>query len=127
MLNNEINKILIAEDDDLNYIIVSRIVSNYPKLNLKPERAENGFEVLEKMESESYRLVIMDIQMPEMDGFEATKIIRTKNNSIPIIGFTAFTQNSELESILQSGCNDYLTKPLNVDNLYKIFDKYLIR
>jgi len=70
-------------------------------------------------------LVLMDIKMPRMDGMEATRIIKSIHNDLPIIAVTAFAMSKEREYILQSGCSDYLPKPIKRDDLIAIIQKHI--
>ena len=84
--------------------------------------AENGLEVREKLPEARFDLVLMDIRMPKMDGELAAKTIRNTppegvDPNIPIIALSAFSRQEQIESALQSGCNAYLTKPLNIESL----------
>lgn len=83
------------------------------------------------LEKKSYDLVLMDIQMPEMDGFEATKVIRDKtsnvlNHNIPIIAMTAHAMSGYKDICIKAGMNDYVTKPIQPDKLTKVINQYLL-
>lgn len=120
--------ILLAEDNDFNYEIVDEVLSYY---GVTVERAENGRECVEmfKMSSKSYySAVLMDVHMPVMDGYEATKTIRAMkrvDSRIPIIAMTADVFSENIEHCLASGMNECITKPLNVNECIRILKNYL--
>ena len=88
----------------------------------------NGREVLEELAHESYDLVLMDIQMPNMDGFETTHNIRThedeKTAKIPIIAMTAHAMREDREKCLAAGMDGYLAKPINAKEVYEVSDRF---
>jgi len=107
--------ILLAEDNLLNVKLISILFSLY---GLKLETAMNGAEAVEKIKTNSFDIVLMDIEMPVLNGYQATSVIRQQlNNNIPIIAMTAGTMPGEKEKCLQAGMNDYITKPINEDHL----------
>lgn len=107
-------KILVAEDVESNYILVK----NYLRDNIyELTWVTNGNEVVEHCKNNNYDLVLMDIKMPEMDGLEATKIIRETNKSLPIIALTAYALDSDKDLALEAGCNAFITKPFEKDEL----------
>jgi CheY-like chemotaxis protein len=109
--------ILLVEDNVINVKFVQSLFLQY---NLKVDTAENGKKGIEKLESNNYDLVLMDIEMPEMNGYEATRYIREKMNSaIPIIAMTAHAMAGEREKCMQLGMNDYISKPINSELLFK--------
>ena len=112
-------KILLAEDDKLN----SRsIIFNLKKKGYQIIHAKNGYEVLSFLKTEPFDIILMDIQMPEMDGIETTRIIRNSgtehfNPNIPIIALTAYAMKGDQEKFLNAGMDNYLTKPIEIDYL----------
>ena len=94
--------------------------------NLKLTFVKNGKELLSKLNNEKFDLILTDIQMPELDGLEATKILRAKGVEIPILAMTAHTLQEEKKKILRSGITDYISKPLDENGLRKFLLKYLI-
>lgn len=118
-LRKEIN-ILIAEDDDSGYYIMKSLLDDYTT-----SRAVDGREVLEKIREKDYDLVLMDIQMPEMDGLEATRKIREKDSTLPIIALTAKAMKGDRERCLEAGCSDYLSKPIEPEELIAKVSQYL--
>ncbi len=119
--------ILIAEDNDLNWEIAREILAMY---GVSTERAENGkacVEMLERAAEGEYDLVLMDIQMPIMNGYEATAAIRSSRiehvRSIPIIAMTADAFADDIQKCLAAGMNAHIAKPINVNNLLTIIKK----
>jgi two-component system, sensor histidine kinase len=115
--------ILLVEDNEINRFLALTIFKNW---NANIVAVNNGLEAVEELKSNTYHLVLMDLQMPYMDGFEATRIIRQELKlQLPIIALTANTLHSERESCLVHGMNDYVTKPFQPDQLYKKIRTYL--
>lgn len=85
----------------------------------------NGLKAIELTKELKPDLVIMDIKMPEMDGLEATRIIRQEDKNIPIIALTAFAFESDKAEAFAAGCNDFLTKPVSIEQLKKALGKYI--
>lgn len=106
--------ILVGEDNPVNQKIIQKTLE---KIGFKVQIAENGREVLEMLSATKFDLVFMDCQMPEMDGFQATSLIRIENNQIPIIALTANAMKDDEEKCLSSGMNDYISKPFNQEQL----------
>ncbi len=103
--------ILVAEDDDSNFFVLSMMLVK--ALNAKVIRAVNGEEAVEHFNANpDTALIMMDLKMPRMDGFEATKIIRKKDKEIPIIAITAYAMSGDERRALDAGCSDYLAKPV---------------
>lgn len=114
-------KILVAEDVDSNYLLLKTLIGKEYSL----QHAQNGLEAVELFNSTSPDIILMDIKMPEMDGLEATKIIRLQSKNIPIIALTAFAFESDKAEALQAGCNDFLTKPYSKSALLNVLQKYI--
>jgi signal transduction histidine kinase len=113
--------ILIAEDNFINQEIILGLLENS---NILIDIAEDGEEAIELHKKNSYNLILMDIQMPVMDGYEAAKIIRESDQKIPIIAITASAMKEDIEKSLEAGMNDHLNKPIDVNKLYEILLKY---
>ena len=88
--------------------------------------ASNGLEAMPLIEKHQPDVIITDLKMPEMDGLEATRIIRKVSQEIPIIALTAFAFDDDRVKALEAGCNDYLTKPLSAPLLKETIAKYLV-
>jgi CheY-like chemotaxis protein len=110
-------KILVVEDDYLNLKLITHLFSDY---GITPDVAENGKIAIEALQKKEYNLILMDMEMPVMDGYEATGYIRkTLKSRVPIIAMTAHAMPGERERCLRHGMNDYLTKPVNVNLLFE--------
>ena len=120
--------ILLVEDNDINRLYAKSILKNW---NCHVDIAENGLVAVEKVKNNSYDLVLMDVQMPVMDGYEATRTIRLMNSpkkNTPIVALTANATKSDVDKCLESGMNDYLSKPFTPDDLHnKIIDELKIQ
>ncbi|MFC2104757.1 response regulator, partial [Bacteroidota bacterium] len=114
--------ILIAEDEESNYLYFKMILSK-TKANIL--HAGTGIKVVEIYHKNKVDLILMDIKMPEMDGFEATKIIKKENKSIPIIALTAFAMENDEKMSLEAGCDAYVSKPINESKLLMLLNKFL--
>ncbi len=118
-------KIAVAEDEEKNQVLIKKILE---KNGFFVKIAENGAKLLEELNKDNYNLILMDIQMPELNGFEATKIIRNHWNidikTIPILGLSAFVKEDDIKTALELGMNDYITKPFKIDNLIEKIMKY---
>lgn len=109
-------KVLVAEDELLNQLLIKTLLE---KFGFEIDLAGNGKIVLEKFAKNKYDLILMDLQMPEMNGFETTKHIRTnKNSTIPIIALTANVTSADYEKCKAAGMDDYISKPINDKLLY---------
>jgi CheY-like chemotaxis protein len=114
-------KILLAEDNEINQEIVSGLLENS---SIELDIAKNGKEAVEKFKKNRYTLILMDIQMPIMDGYEATKIIREIDKNIPIIAITANAMKEDIKKSAKYGMNSHINKPIEVKELYEIILRY---
>jgi CheY-like chemotaxis protein len=109
-------RILLAEDDAINRIVVLDMLE---QLGYQADSASNGIETLQVLEREAYDVVLMDIQMPGLDGLEVTRRIRESNGNRPyIIALTAHALSGDRERCLAAGMNDYLSKPMTLTDLH---------
>ncbi len=120
-------RILVAEDNIVNQEVALGILR---KLGLQAGAVENGVEAIEALRGEGYDLVLMDVQMPEMDGLEACRIIRdpdsaVHNHQIPVIAMTAAAMHADRERCLAAGMNDFVTKPVSPHALVVALNKWL--
>ncbi len=118
-----VGKKILAVDDARDNLILLEMFLRGTKTQLT--FANNGLEAVELFNSNKFDLVLMDIQMPKMDGLEATEIIRQTGATIPIIAFTAFANKNEYDKCKKAGCNDVIIKPINKNNLIKSLQHYL--
>lgn len=115
--------ILIAEDVESNFLYLKAVLS---KLNAGIFWAKNGIEAVEICNNEHrIDLVLMDLQMPEMNGYEATQILKQKFPNLPIVAQTAFAMSDDREKALDAGCDDYLAKPIKSKDLLSVVEKYV--
>jgi CheY-like chemotaxis protein len=112
--------ILVVEDNELNQRVIKGVLEGN-----KIDIASNGKEAIDKIESNFYDVVFMDIAMPILDGYEATKLIRKKYKDLPIIGLSANTTKENRDKALKYGMNDYILKPINPTILFDILAKYV--
>jgi PAS domain S-box-containing protein len=115
-------KILIAEDEKSNYEYIAEIIEHTKATFYQ---ARNGKEAVSIFEANNPDLILMDIKMPEMDGILATKEIRKKNKKVPIIALTAYVLDIDKTETLKAGFDDHITKPVYVDTILSVLDKYL--
>ena len=123
---NSKKRILIVEDNKINQKVALGMLK---KLGYTADVVENGKEAVEAVDNESYELIFMDCQMPILDGYEATKIIRKfdgEKSSISIVAMTANVMMGDREKCLDAGMNDYIPKPLRPDALAEVLDRYLV-
>lgn len=115
-------RILVAEDNAVNLKLATKVLG---KLGYKPDTAQNGQEVLEVVSNKNYDLILMDVQMPQMDGLEASRMIRLCLSVQPvIIAMTANTLQGDREDCFGAGMDDYISKPINLDELVNILEKW---
>ena len=108
--------IIVAEDNQYNYLVTSGTLQKYfPSAKLY--RTHNGIEVIDLLNEDDYDLVLMDVQMPVMDGYEATRLIRKEGRNIPVIGLTASVIRTDLDRCIEAGMNDYVMKPFKENEL----------
>ncbi|NND06006.1 MAG: response regulator [Saprospiraceae bacterium] len=115
-------RILVAEDNLINQVVIRKILN---RMGFDPIIVENGREALRALEEDQFDIVLMDVQMPEMDGLEATKQIRERFGGYPfIIAMTANAMQSDKEACLAAGMDDYLSKPVMIDELISKLEKW---
>ncbi|MCX6076958.1 MAG: ATP-binding protein [Campylobacterales bacterium] len=116
------SKILLCEDNATNQEIITGLLQNS---GIVIDIADNGKEAVDKFKSDKYDLILMDLQMPIIDGYEATKLIREYNKNIPIIALTANAMREDVEKTTMHGMNEHLNKPIDVEKFYKTLLKYI--
>jgi PAS domain S-box-containing protein len=118
-------KILLVEDNEMNRVVAETILKQY---GATISEAVNGMDALDALRHNHFDIVLMDIQMPVMDGLEATRHIRQElASNIPIIALTANAVKGEMEKCIQAGMNDYLSKPFEEEDLIRLIAKWLGR
>jgi len=116
-------KILLAEDNSINRLLLSKIFTGW---GLQFDEAKNGLEVLACLKQHHYDLILMDVQMPEMDGYRTTEEIRNKLQlTIPVIAMTAHAMAGEKEKCIAHGMSDYIAKPIREKELFNLIQKWL--
>jgi len=115
-------KILLTEDKEINQMILLGLLE---KSGIKVDIANNGKEAVAKYHQQHYKLILMDIEMPIMDGYEATTLIREQDKDIPIIALSANGTKEDMKKTKGVGVNEYLHKPIEVEKLYETFLKYM--
>ena len=125
---SEIKRVLVAEDSSV-IINLTKNVLTFEKFHITS--VKNGKQVLAKLENEDFDLILMDINMPQMDGIECTKAIRAlpdpKKSSVPIIAITGNYKNYTMDDFKQAGLDDYIQKPLDYDLLVATVRKHVIK
>ena len=116
-------RILLAEDNRMNQLVARRI---FEKIGYNIDMADNGALALEKMDQNPYDLVFMDIQMPEMDGLEATRQILQKygDDAPPVIAMTANVLSENEVECKEAGMRDFLSKPFTIERLEAVIDRW---
>lgn len=114
-------KVLIVDDNDLNRKLFENLIGQIFSF----ESAKNGLEAVSLAESKDFDLILMDIQMPLMDGITAMKKIRQRNTQCPIIAVTAYAEESDRESFLQQGFDDFITKPIRPREFIQLIQDHL--
>ena len=116
-------KILIAEDDKISELLMDITVEEISKKVIK---VNTGLKAVEACRNNpDIDIVLMDIKMPEMDGYEATRQIRLFNNEVIIIAQTAYGLTGDMEMAIEAGCNDYISKPVKKELLIRMINKHL--
>jgi signal transduction histidine kinase/HPt (histidine-containing phosphotransfer) domain-containing protein len=118
-------KLLLVEDDPVNQQVALRMIQ---RLGFQAHMVSNGQQALEELAHESYDIILMDCQMPEMDGYAATREIRRRERSAhhtTIVGITAHALSGDREECLKSGMDDYVSKPISLEDLAAILEKWI--
>lgn len=120
--NNPELKILLTEDNITNQFVATKILN---KLGYKPDIANNGLQAVKMAKEKLYDIILMDVRMPEMDGLEATRTIRSELSIQPaIIAVTANAIQGDEQECLTSGMDDYISKPIRVDDIKRMIEKW---
>ena len=113
--------ILVAEDEDSNYELVRIVLAKRYRLI----RAKNGIEAVTFCEEEHPSLILMDIRMPDMNGLDATRIIKEVNHDIPVIALSAYAFDENIHEAREAGCDEFMAKPFRVEDLLDTVQKYV--
>jgi CheY-like chemotaxis protein len=113
--------ILVAEDEDSNYELVKIVLQKRYRLL----RAHNGIEAVTINEDEKPDLILMDIRMPEMNGLDATRIIKEIDHNTPVIALSAYAFEENIREAKEAGCDEFMAKPFRVENLIEVVKKYI--
>lgn len=115
--------ILIVEDVESNYLYLNAVLS---KLQVRIAWMKNGLEAVNfAKENPDISIILMDLQMPEMNGYDASREIKKFNPTVPIVAQTAFAMSDDRAKALDAGCDDYLSKPIRAKDLVEMVNKYL--
>ena len=118
---NNMKTVLVAEDEESNYELVRIVLQK--RYNLI--RAHNGIEAVTMFEEEKPDLILMDIRMPEMDGLDATRIIKEVNQEVPVIALSAYAFPENIREAKAAGCDDFMAKPFKVEDLIELIRHYI--
>jgi CheY-like chemotaxis protein len=117
--------VLLVEDNTVNQFVAAKFLE---KWKIATDFAENGIEAVKKVQEKYYDLILMDLQMPDMDGYEATTIIRNlpgkHYKNIPIVALTASAMLGMKDKVISVGMNDFISKPFNPDELHATIVKH---
>jgi PAS domain S-box-containing protein len=116
------NRILVAEDNPANQMLMKTILT---RLGMKVTIVEDGVGVVQKALTEPFDLILMDIQMPNRNGYEATRTLRKEGVTLPIVALTAYAMKGDDKKCLEAGCDAYLTKPVKRDLLVELLQRFL--
>lgn len=116
--------ILVAEDEEINYLFLEEVLN---RTSAKVIWAKNGQEAVDMFKQNPVDLVLMDLKMPEMNGYKAMKIIKELSADTPVIAQTAFAMSGEREEILESGFDGYISKPIKIPLLLTIINDCFVK
>ncbi|MFZ5352285.1 MAG: ATP-binding protein [Bacillota bacterium] len=126
IIKSDIKKILVVEDDSISRQLTTKLLKTR---NYAVAEAVNGKEAINEIKKDRFDLILMDVQMPVLDGFSATAIIREllkkDRHRTPIIAMTAYALKGDMEKCLESGMDDYISKPINAEEFYEKIEKWL--
>ncbi len=123
ILNLKNKTIIIAEDEDMNFILINKMLE---QTKVSVIRANDGEQIVDLIKNnQDVDMILMDISMPKLNGYDATRNIRELGFKMPIIAQTALSLNYEKDKVIEAGCNDFIEKPILKENLFKIISKYI--
>jgi len=117
-----IKKALIVEDNPINMELIMEILTS---IGISADEAISGEEAVAMVEKETYGLVLMDIELPGMDGVDATKIIKRRHKNLPILALTSYAMKGDRERFLAAGFDDYIAKPIDVNSFIVKINKLM--
>ncbi|TFH27329.1 MAG: response regulator [Bacteroidia bacterium] len=120
--NNRV--VLITEDEEVNFFYLKTLLQKADATVIRAKNGKEAVDIITRYEG-AIDLILMDLNMPVMDGYEAMRIIKSKHPSIPIIAQTAYTMNNDRHKCLEAGFNDYIAKPINRLALYRMVNENL--
>jgi CheY-like chemotaxis protein len=118
--DTKLKTILVAEDEESNYELVRIVLHKRYRLL----RAHNGIEAVMLNEDEKPDLILMDIRMPDMNGLDATRIIKEVNHDVPVVALSAYAFDENIREAKAAGCDDFMAKPFRVEDLIELCAKY---
>lgn len=118
---SEMKLVLVAEDEECNYELIQSVLNN----RYRVIRARNGIEAVTLNEEEHPNLILMDIRMPEMNGLDATRIIKEVTPDIPVLALSAYAFEDSIREAKAAGCNEFVSKPFKVEHLLETIEKYI--
>jgi CheY-like chemotaxis protein len=116
-------RILVAEDVETNQKFIKALLT---RMGMEVTIASDGNVALQKALTQQFDLILMDMQLPHMNGYEATKALRKEGIATPIVALTAYAMTEDRGKCLKAGCDDYLSKPVDQEKLQRILSKYLL-
>lgn len=119
-------RVLIAEDEEYNQMVIQAMIEMlYPEVGVV--MVSNGLEALEKLKAESFDLVLSDVDMPVMNGYELVSEVKKTGIATPLLCVTAFAISGDREKLLMHGFERYISKPIDMDELKSVLDDYLLK
>ena len=118
---SKLKLVLVAEDEDCNWELIQNVLNNRYRLL----RAKNGIEAVTMNEEEHPDLILMDIRMPEMNGLDATRIIKEINPVIPVVALSAYAFEDTINEAMDAGCNEFISKPFKMEHLIETIEKFI--
>lgn len=116
------SKVLVVEDNPINQKLLELIIN---QKSLEVDTASNGVEAISLFDNNSYRVIFMDINLPDTTGYEITEIVRTKNGTVPIIGVSGNSSEEDINCCKRCGMNSFISKPYRIEEIYKNLDQYI--
>jgi CheY-like chemotaxis protein len=122
-MESQKGKILVIEDDPASYKLIEAALKSTPCHLIHAENGEDAIKLFTS--NKDIRMVLLDIQLPVMNGFEILSHMRKSNMDLPIIAQTAYSMSNDKEKCLKAGCTEYISKPINITKLRELVNKYL--